>query len=108
MKLCVLLATALAAPLFAVQVPVGTEIPIRLTDKVSSAVESKADVHATVIAPVMVGGAVVLPAGLVLTGKVKQARPYSEKERALLELSFTSVSDGKVMAPLSAVVSSLE
>src|SRR3954451_18818410 len=99
----------LAAPAVAVQVPAGTEIQVRLIDKVSSAPAApKSEIHAAVVARVVVDSAVALPAGLILTGTVKQARAYSEKERALLELSFTSISDGKTKANLSATVASLE
>ena len=100
---------ALAAPALAVQVPAGTEISIRLNDKVSSAATtSQGEIHATVVAPVVLNGAVAIPAGVILTGTVKQARAYSDKERALLELNFTSISDGKVTAKLAATVASVE
>jgi hypothetical protein len=107
-SIAVLIGVLAAAPAVAVQIPAGTPIAVRLTDKVSSVAPAPAEVHGVVIAPVLVNGAVALPAGTTLVGTVKQARAYSEKERAELELTFTSITDGKAKAPVSAVVASLE
>jgi hypothetical protein len=99
----------LVFPALAAQIPAGTEIIVRLSDKVASElVTPQTNIHATVIAPVVVDGKVLLPAGPVLNGSVKLARPYSDKERAQLQLVFTELTDGKVKSPVSAVVSALE
>jgi hypothetical protein len=96
-------------PVFAVQIPAGTEISIRLTDKVSSeAVAPRDNVHAIVIAPVVIGGKIVLPAGPTLSASVKASKAASATERAQLQLVFTEITDGKVKMALSAVVSGLE
>src|SRR5689334_6315787 len=50
---------------FALQLPAGTEIQIRLTTKVSTQTSKAKDpVEAAVIAPVMVDGQFAIPAGL--------------------------------------------
>lgn len=96
-------------PAFAAQIPAGTEISIRLNDKVvSEAPAPQSVIHASVIAPVVVGGKIVLPAGPVLTGTVKLAKAAQDTDRAQLQLVFTEVADGHVKAPLTAVVSALE
>ncbi len=96
-------------PVFAAQIPAGTEISIRLNDKVASEAPVPAGViHASVIAPVVVEGRILLPAGPVLNGVVKLAKPAQDTERAQLQLVFTEVTDGHVKAPVSAVVSGLE
>lgn len=98
----------LLSPVFAAQIPAGMEISIRLTDKVSSEVATPQTVHATVIAPVVLNGQVVLPAGPVLTGTVKTAKAATANDRAQLQIVFTELTDGKVKAAVSAVVSGLE
>ncbi|MDQ1474125.1 MAG: hypothetical protein QOJ99_5605, partial [Bryobacterales bacterium] len=105
---CVVLAL-LAAPLFAATIPAGTEIEVRLTDKVASeATAPQNAVHAVVIAPVVVDGKIVLPAGPTVTGAVKLAKATSDKDRAQLQLVFNEITDGKVKAPVQSVVSGLE
>lgn len=97
------------ACLFAATIPAGTEIGIRLTDKVASEVATPQNsIHAVVIAPVVVGGKIVLPAGPTLTGSVKMAKPVADKDPAQLQLVFDEIGDGKVKTPLQAVVSALE
>ena len=72
----------LIAPAFAAQIPAGTEISIRLNDKVSSEVTTPQTFHATVIAPVVLNDKVVLPAGPVLSGSVKLAKAATGTDRA--------------------------
>jgi hypothetical protein len=99
----------LFTPLFAATIPAGTEIGIRLTDKVASeSPASQTAIHAVVIAPVVVDGRIILPAGPTLNGAVKLAKAAGDTDRAQLQLTFTEITDGKVKAPLQAVVSSLE
>ena len=98
----------LIAPAFAAQIPAGTEISIRLNDKVSSEVTTPQTFHATVIAPVVLNDKVVLPAGPVLSGSVKLAKAATGTDRAQLQLVFSEISDGKVKVPVAATVSGLE
>jgi hypothetical protein len=96
-------------PVFAAQIPAGTEISIRLNEKIASEAPVPAGaIHAAVIAPVVVEGKILLPAGTTLNGTVKSARPAQDTERAHLQLVFTEVTDGRVRAPVTAVVSGLE
>lgn len=109
MKHAVLLTSLLTAALSAAVIPADTQISIRLTDKVASeSATAQTAVHAVVIAPVVVDGKIVLPAGPTLTGTVKLAKPASDKDRAQLQLVFTEITDGKVKAPLQALVATLE
>jgi hypothetical protein len=102
-------ALLLAAPLTAVQIPTGAELSIRLTDKVASEAQTQpAAIHAVVIAPVILEGAVAISAGAQVTGTVKQAKAAAEKDPAQLQLVFSSLTDGAQHANISAVVTSLE
>jgi hypothetical protein len=102
-------ALLMASPVFAAQIPAGTEIIIRLNDKVASQVTTpQLSIRATIVAPVVLDGKVLLPAGPILNGSVKLARAYSEKERAQLQLVFTEITDGKVKGSISAIVSAVE
>ena len=57
------------------EVPAGTRLEIRLTSTVGSyASKAGSPVSAVLIAPVRVGGELLLPAGSILTGKVKSVR----------------------------------
>src|ERR1019366_873764 len=99
----------LAAQLPAVQIPTGSELSIRLTDKVASEAQTQpAAIHAVVIVPVIVDGAVAISSGAQLTGTVKQAKAAAEKDPAQLQLVFSSLTDGAQHANISAVVTSLE
>lgn len=99
----------LLPPVFGAVIPAGTEISIRLTDKVASeATTPQANVHATIIAPVVSDGRIVLPSGPTLSGSVKLAKPVTEKDRAQLQIVFTEITDGKAKSALQAVVSGLD
>ncbi|HVW84998.1 MAG TPA: LssY C-terminal domain-containing protein [Bryobacteraceae bacterium] len=99
----------LASPLFAAVVPAGTEIGIRLTDKIASeTTKAGAAVHAIVGAPVAVNGAMVVPAGAQLTGTVKQVRPAHEKDLAQVDLAFTEIAAGSYKTTVSAMVSGID
>jgi hypothetical protein len=100
---------ALAAQLSAIPIPAGTELSVRLTDKVASeAATQPPAVHAVLIAPVIVAGDIALSAGAQLTGTVKQAKAAADKVPALLQLVFSEISDGAARAQISAVVISLD
>ncbi len=99
----------LAAQAFAARVPAGTELSVRLVDKVATeTTKPSAAVHATVIAPVIVEGAIAIPAGAQLDGTVKQVKAATDNDPAQLELVFTEIHDGAVRAKLSAVVAALD
>ncbi len=83
----------LAAPIFAIQVPAGTEINLRLTTKVSSATTKVKDpVQAMVIQPVMAGGQFVIPVKTIAHGVVIESKPSTgPDDRAVLTMVFTQL-----------------
>jgi hypothetical protein len=98
-----------SATLTAAQIPAGTELSIRLTDKIATeTTKPQTPVHATLIVPVIEEGKVVLPLGVQLTGEVKQVKPAADKDRAQIELAFTRIGMGSYVAPLSATISALD
>lgn len=99
---------AATAPLWAVQIPAGAELSIRLTDKAASDKPLPQLVHALLIAPVIADGKIALPAGARLTGAVKQAKAATDKDPAQLQMVFTEITDGKARAAITAVMSGLE
>jgi hypothetical protein len=102
-------ALAVATRLVAVQIPANTDLSVRLSDRVASEIATQpAAIHAVLIAPVIVGGNVALPAGAQLTGAVKQAKAAADKEPAQLQLVFSEIADSAVSANISAVVTGLE
>jgi hypothetical protein len=102
----------LLAPLLtivAVQIPAGTQLSIRLSDKVASEAKTPpAAIHAVVIAPVIMNNAVAISAGAQLTGTVKQAKAATDKDPAQLQLVFTTLIDPPQLAAISAVVSGID
>lgn len=103
------LSLALVAPLMAVEIPAGTELSVRLTDRVASNVShAKQVVHAVVISPVIEDGRILVPAGSTLTGTVKEATPAADKTRATMLLSFNELSEGKKVLKLSSAVASVD
>ena len=102
-------ALALAVQAYAIPIPAGTELSVRLTDKVASeAATQPPAVHAVLIAPVIVEGKIALAAGAQLTGTVKQAKAAADKEPAQLQLVFNEIADGAARAQISAIVTSLD
>jgi hypothetical protein len=102
-------ALTFAARLLAVQIPANTDLSVRLMDKVASeAATQPAAIHAVLIAPVIAGGAVALPAGAQLIGAVKLAKAAADKQPAQLQLVFSEIADGAVRAPVAAVVTGLD
>jgi len=97
-------------PGVAAVLPAGTEISIRVLDKIASEATPVAEspIRAVVIAPVVTDGKIALPAGPTLSGVVKDARAASENARAQIRLEFTHISMGAFHANISAVVSGLE
>lgn len=102
-------ALAVVSRLFAIEIPSGTELSIRLTGKVASeAPAPHPEVHAVLIAPVLVNGNVGLAAGAELTGSVKQAKAATDKDPAQLQIVFTAIADGAAHATISAVITGLD
>jgi hypothetical protein len=77
------------------EVPAGTRLEIRLTSTVGSyASRPGSPVSAVLIAPVHVGGELLLPAGSMLTGRVKSVRRVGLgvlHETAALSLEFDQI-----------------
>jgi hypothetical protein len=105
------LLTLLAAlPAFALQVPAGTEIQIRLKTKVSTQNSKPQDkVEAVVIAPVMVNGEFVIPAGALVHGSVAKASQSAKSdERSALDLAFTELEIDGAKTKLAAQVAAID
>jgi hypothetical protein len=99
----------LASHLPGVQIPAGAELSIRLTDKVASEAQTQPPaIHALLIAPVILNGAIAVSAGAELTGSVKQSKAATQKEPAQLQIVFTELRDGAEHDAISAVVASLD
>ena len=105
-----LLALALCIPAFGLRMPVGSEIQIRLKTKVATPTSKPKDpVEAVVIAPVMVEGQFVIPAGAVVRGDVEKATQSTKPdERSTLLLAFNEIEIGGAKLKLAARVASVE
>lgn len=92
--------SALAVPL-----PAGTEIQVRLRNRVaSSSSKPKQPLDAVVIAPVMAGGRVVIPAGTTVHGFVTEAHPAEKADqRAVLALEFSELAGIKMNTKVTRV-----
>ena len=95
---------------FALQLPAGTEIQIRLTTKVSTQTSKAKDpVEAAVIAPVMVDGQFAIPAGAKLRGIVEQSTQSGKgDERSSLVLSFSELDIDGAKSKIAAHVSGID
>ena len=102
--------TALAAFAAPLEIPAGTEIQIRLKTKVSTTTAKPKDpVEAVVIAPVMLNGEFVIPAGATVRGAVDKAAQSSKgDERSTLLLSFTEIEFDGAKLKLGAHVSAID
>ena len=95
------------------QVQPGVQLHVRLTTPVGSYASRAGDaVNAVLIAPVVSGGETILPAGSVLSGRLKSAQRVGlgfVHELAALDLEFTSIRppDGESI-PLSARVQEVD
>jgi hypothetical protein len=95
------------------EVPAGTRLEIRLTSTVGSyASKAGSPVSAVLIAPVRVGGELLLPAGSILTGTVKSVRKVGLgvlHETAGMSLEFNEIilPDDETL-PLAAKVSAVD
>ena len=88
-----ILAALVLPSLFGLDLPVGTEIQIRLKTKVSTQSSRPQDaVEAFVIAPVMQTGQLAIPMGATVHGTVAKASQSSKgDERSVLAFSFTEL-----------------
>lgn len=84
---------ALSSPGFALDVPAGTEIQIRLKNKVSTRTSKVQDrVDAVVFIPVLANGQFAIPAGALVRGEVVRAEQSGKAdERSMLVLQFTEI-----------------
>ena len=105
-----LLALAACLPAFGLQLPAGTEIQIRLKSKVATPTSKAKDpVDAVVIAPVMLDGQFVIPAGAMVRGAVdKAAQSTKPDERSTLSLAFTEIEIDGAKLKLAARVTGVE
>ena len=104
------LAVALAAPLWGLAVPAGTELELRLKSKVSSnASKAKDPVEAILLAPVVVGGQFLVPAGATVKGIVEEARASAAaNERAVLGITFYEIDVGGKKLKIDASVKAVD
>ena len=99
------------AALLGAEAPTGSEIHLRLKTKVSSNVSKAGEaVEGVLIRPVIDKGAVVIPAGAIARGTVKEAKPSARpEERALLHIEFTELTaPGAKTAPFAATLKEVE
>jgi hypothetical protein len=107
-RISALAALYFAAPAFALTVPSGTELQIRLKTKVSTKdAKAKDAVEALLIAPVMSGAEFALPAGALLHGTVETAAAATD-QRATLLLNFGEIEIGTEHLKLEARVASVD
>jgi hypothetical protein len=95
-------------PSFALEVPTGSEIEMRLKTKVSTQSSKTAEpVEGVVIAPVVAGSQFLIPAGSVIHGAVEKAvQSASADQRAVLALRFDEiVVNGQKLKLLARLVS---
>jgi hypothetical protein len=77
-------------------------------EKVASEATVPQKLRAVVIAPVVIDGKVVLPAGAELTGAVKEIKAAADGQRSQLRLDFTQIAIGAYRTPASTLVTSLD
>lgn len=100
-----------AMTLLGAEVPGGVEIHLRLKTKVASNASKAGDaVEAVMIRPVVGKDGILIPAGVLARGKVKEAKSSPRPdERALLHLEFTELTAGGASpASFAAVLKEVE
>jgi hypothetical protein len=97
-----------ALPAMGARIPAGTELSVRLTEKVASEAAGAQSLKAVVIAPVVAEGSIGLPAGAELTGEVKDIKAAADGRRAQLRLLFTKIGLGTYRIPIAAFVAGLD
>jgi hypothetical protein len=105
----------ISAAAWAMIIPAGTELQIRLTSEASSEKPSGQPVSGVVIAPVVVNGAVAISPGTKVSGKTADASPYqapsdqAQEKPAKLRIEFNSIEDASSHSkPLDGVVKSVD
>ena len=98
-------ATAVAAPRF-VEVPVGTEMDVRLTNTLDSGTAMVEDrFEGTTIEDVRVDGRVAIPAGAIVRGVVSEVSPATRTNRtARMTVSFDQVTVNGQAHPIHGTV----
>jgi len=93
----VVLVALAAADEVVLTIPAQTRIEVRLDHSVSNAASSPGTrVDTTLVAPVLAGGRVAIPAGRTLSGAVKETGSLLDKERRpRLLLAFGDLADGR-------------
>jgi hypothetical protein len=100
-----------AIALVGAEAPKGTEVHLRLKTKIASNASKAGEaVEAVLIRPVVGPGGVLIPAGAIAQGTVKQAQPATRPdERAILHLEFTGIgAPGAKPVPFAAVLKEVE
>ena len=104
-----LLALLLSLPALALEVPAGTELQIRLRTKVSTQTSKPGDrMEAVVIAPVLSGDQVAIPAGAAVRGTVGKSTQSSAGQRAVLSLNFTEIEIDSRKSAISAQLAGVD
>jgi hypothetical protein len=90
----------------AVEIPVGTELDVRLSDRLNSGTAKVEDrFEGTTIADLMVGGRVVIPAGSPMRGVVTDVQPGTRTNRtSKMTVSFDQVTINGRAYPIRATV----
>jgi hypothetical protein len=97
-----------AIPAMAARIPSGTELSVRLTEKIASEATGPQPLRAVVIAPVVAEGNIVLPAGAELTGDLRDLKAAADGQKAQVRFVFSRIGLGTYRIPISAVVVSLD
>jgi hypothetical protein len=102
--LCAIL--VFVASLSAAVIPTGTQLPVRITENLSSANARVGQAfHGTLEAPIIANGHVAYPKGSQITGKVVGVHPSGRlSDPGVLELKLTLVSNGRSSSALNTQV----
>lgn len=100
----------LALPAYALDVPVGAAIEVRLKTKISTrSSQPKDPLEAVVIAPVMAGAEFAIPAGAIVHGMVEKAIQSTKgDDRSMLVLQFTELEIAGKKLKIAAQVSAAD
>ena len=104
MLLSSLLLLCAASVLVATQLPVGTHLEIRMRQGLHSySAKAGTPIEAVVIAPVLVGGATVIPPGAIVRGQVREVTKVGlglihERASILIEFNALEMPGGETIA----------
>src|SRR5947209_111624 len=105
----------LASSLWAITIPAGTELQVRLSNAVTSDKPSGQQVQAVLIAPVLQNGSPALPEGLRLQCKTADAQAFkasadgSPESSATLRIQLTQILEASGQAhPVACVLSAVD